>query len=109
MDISDKEKEAVFTDLIFPVSGGIAIHTCTATGSVELHKTDRKVTFGACVGWSDIKSVSGLPDLPEKVNRQKQGGGRTCVCYPFTDVGSQRDSCVHGCRYCFMNPKMYDF
>jgi len=99
-------------------NNGVSLQTCTAVDVVNA-ATDTHpfpVTLGACVGTADVVAVCGSESCRELRSAKKKRGKvseassqRWCTCHPHRDVGSQHEPCVHGCRYCFMNPKEYSW
>lgn len=109
-DPSVEERVRIFTEKVLPHTraAGVSVQTCTAEALVEAGIA----AFGACVGVRDIRSITGQPELEERHNAWNASAGKTlrhCQCYEFRDVGDKRRLCEHGCRYCFANPKLYDF
>ena len=107
LDIPEELRiEIVKTKLLPYTRESIAIQTCTAKDVVAVESC--RVSMGSCMGYEDIRAITKMKDLP---NRTRHGSGSTrdCTCYPFRDIGSARDPCTNGCRYCFMHPKLYEF
>lgn len=102
------ERQQILTEKVLPYTSATAIRvqTCTAFGLEDLG-----VLQGACVGFDDICHITDgrapevEPESPEKRPKCKEH----CTCYPHRDVGDKTEKCKHGCRYCFSNPKIYDF
>lgn len=111
---SIEEKIALFEEKVIPYVGDIILQTCTAIDIIDYYATHRNnsviVIRNACVGYFDIKTISFTKDVPcRKQKKTNDSDSRKCLCYPFKDVGTQQDVCTHGCRYCFMNPNIYEF
>jgi hypothetical protein len=103
LDITDAEEVELYQTRFAPHSDGIRVQTCTATSLLERNLVAR----GACFGWEDVVAIAGAERVGKRtVNKTKNQAGRLCTCYPFKDAGCQRIPCKHGCRYCFMNPKI---
>ena len=107
LDISLEDQAEILRTKVLPyaVENGIAVQTCTAFGHSKLG-----VVQGACVGFSDINSITG--GLADRNFVQPAKGTKYtshCGCYVHRDVGDKTEPCTHGCRYCFSNPKIYDF
>lgn len=117
-ELTPTEQKDIIERYLLPHTKGIQIQTCTADGLVRLYKDigQNSVVMGSCVGRQDIIDITGK-DLPEERKRRmtttKAAKGsestRLCTCFPSKDIGSTREPCTHGCRYCFMNPKLYSF
>ena len=89
----------------FAVENGITVQTCTALGHSKLG-----VVQGACVGFSDIHSITG--GVADRNFAQPAKGTKYtshCTCFVHRDVGDKTEPCTHGCRYCFSHPEIYDF
>ena len=101
-DLSDDEKRDLLSAKLLPftLSAGIEVQTCTAIGL--------GVSLGACVGWSDINSITGGATT-KLIQKSQNRSTAHCQCYPHRDVGDKSKGCKHGCRYCFSNPKIYDW
>ena len=89
------------------------MQTCSAHELVKFISDNSVLAYGACVGREDIEAIigGGISLAPPKNETSGYDGKsqRNCMCYTFKDVGSKLNECKHGCRYCFANPKMYEF
>jgi hypothetical protein len=106
-DLGHAGERELYERRVRPHLGGIRVQTCTAIwlASVEGFA---EVARGACVGWEDVKSITGGL-TGERYRSQRDGGGestRGCTCYPLRDVGDKWPACKHGCVYCFSNPEL---
>ena len=133
LSLSGSECRKLLVTRMLPHTTGIQLQTCTADCVVdtipvenETHTPSRQslasdardpqdvplpptsVIRGACVGWRDIAAVTGAA-IGERIRKPPSQTVSGCTCYPLRDIGSQHAPCTHGCRYCFMNPKIYDF
>jgi hypothetical protein len=111
-ELDTEQQQTVLETYFFPHTkpAGIQLQTCTAIDLVKhyrrLNQTD--VIQGACAGAKDIANIS--KDYPEDFSASKvDPSNRFCTCAPHRDVGDKTKACTHGCRYCFSNPKIYDF
>jgi len=100
-ELSTEEQQELFDRRILPHSRkfGISVQTCTALNLENAFQ-------GSCLGWQDVENITGRTIGPV-VKTSK--GERHCTCYPFYDIGEKSVPCKHGCRYCFSNPKIYDW
>lgn len=106
LDITAAEQVALFRSHFVPFAAGIRVQTCTATSLIDAGLAVQ----GACTGWEDVVTIAGEERVgPAKVRTGKTAATRQCTCYPFKDVGSQRNPCKHGCRYCFEHPGIIDW
>jgi hypothetical protein len=110
-----KERANLLDDLLIPhcSRNGIKLQTCTADDVVSFYAEagTNLLSMGACVGARDISSIAGISGVikngSKKQRNKSSSSQRACTCYPHRDVGSQHTPCIHGCRYCFMNPAEY--
>ena len=106
-DLGHAGERALYERRVRPHLGAIRVQTCTAIWLAS-EEGFTEIARGACVGWEDIKSITG--GLTGKRYRAKSDGvgesTRGCTCYPLRDVGDKWPACKHGCVYCFSNPEL---
>lgn len=113
-ELSPEQERALIWAKILPFTGpaGIQVQTCSALQTVAYYRSIKSdaIISGACCGWRDIASIT---HGETKMAFNKAAGAtestRGCTCYPHRDTGDKSEKCTHGCRYCFSNPKLYDF
>ena len=108
-DLGHAGERELYEHRVRPHLGGIRVQSCTA---IWLAVYFSEVVRGACVGWEDVKSITGGV-TGERYRKPKKGAGagtgestRGCTCYPLRDVGDKWPACKHGCVYCFSEPDL---
>lgn len=95
-ELSMEEQRFILDTRVLPftVAAGIHLETCTGLEDIK---------HGACVGWRDIASITGLKNPGPVFQKDAR---KNCLCYPHRDVGDKSAPCTHGCLYCMSNPKI---
>ena len=109
-ELTAAEQLRVFDERVLPLADGIRFQTCTATSLLSKYSGSGTVVRGACCGYDDVLAIVG--DVSKVGPRKTRAAGhsgaiRNCTCFPFKDIGCARQPCENGCRYCFMNPRLY--
>ena len=108
----EQQRDLLATRVLpFTKPAGIQVQTCTAHESVSFYREHKSTDLiqGACCGYKDITSINSTCKMAFAADKDAGANKRHCTCYPHRDVGDKTEGCTHGCRYCFSNPKLYDF
>jgi hypothetical protein len=111
---SSEDQLNILDRFVFPYCRqyGIRLETCMSmimplVNRLKLTDTKPLLVQGACLGAETLSKIFNAR-IDEK-NQTGKSDDRHCTCYPHRDVGSKKNPCIHGCRYCFVNPLIYDF
>jgi hypothetical protein len=105
-DIAHAEVRAQAIDLFAECASVAAAHGiphAEVCCSPELTEDEKKIIpQGSCLSRRYLERITPLPPLRQKGTRKGMSGYAECSCLESVDIGV-KESCRHGCVYCYAN------